>query len=288
MRRNGLPPSTPPDSGKALESARAALTDATARFAFSATPRLDAELLLAHALGITRERMLLTLANHAAPPAFAALVERRARHEPVAYITGTRAFWTIDLDVSPGVLIPRADSETLIEAAVAHFNGTAGPKRVLDLGTGSGALLLAVLDQWPQASGVGLDASPAALAIARDNAARIAPGRATIATGGWEGTGEAFDLILCNPPYIAADAALAPEVAEYEPASALFAGPEGLDDYRAIAPVLGRQIAPGGVACIEIGYDQGESAAALFRAAGLAVALRRDLAGRDRCLVVTP
>lgn len=288
MRRNGLPPSTPPDSGKALESARAALTDATARFAFSATPRLDAELLLAHALGITRERMLLTLADHAAPPAFAALVERRARHEPVAYITGTRAFWTIDLDVAPGVLVPRADSETLIEAAVAHLNGTAGPGRVLDLGTGSGALLLAALDQWPQASGVGLDASPAALAIARDNAARIAPGRATIAAGGWEGTGEAFDLILCNPPYIAADAALSPEVAEYEPASALFAGRDGLDDYRAIAPVLGRQIAPGGVACIEIGYDQGESAATLFRAAGLAVALRRDLAGRDRCLVVTP
>jgi len=283
-----LPPSTPPDSGKALESARAALTDATARFAFSATPRLDAELLLAHALGITRERMLLTLADHAAPPAFAALVERRARYEPVAYITGARAFWTIDLDVAPGVLVPRADSETLIEAAVAHFNGTAGPGRVLDLGTGSGALLLAALDQWPQASGVGLDASPAALAIARDNAARIAPGRATIAAGGWDGTGEAFDLILCNPPYIAADAALSPEVAEYEPASALFAGPEGLDDYRAIAPVLGRQIAPGGVACIEIGYDQGESAATLFRAAGLAVALRRDLAGRDRCLVVTP
>ncbi|OJV34462.1 MULTISPECIES: peptide chain release factor N(5)-glutamine methyltransferase [unclassified Sphingomonas] len=283
-----MPPSTPPDSGKALESARAALTDATARFAFSATPRLDAELLLAHALGITRERMLLTLADHAAPPAFAALVERRARYEPVAYITGARAFWTIDLDVAPGVLVPRADSETLIEAAVAHFNGTAGPGRVLDLGTGSGALLLAALDQWPQASGVGLDASPAALAIARDNAARIAPGRATIAAGGWDGTGEAFDLILCNPPYIAADAALSPEVAEYEPASALFAGPEGLDDYRAIAPVLGRQIAPGGVACIEIGYDQGESAATLFRAAGLAVALRRDLAGRDRCLVVTP
>ena len=269
-------------------TARAALADAAARFSFSATARLDAELLLAHALGITRERLLLTLGDHTAPPAFAALVERRARHEPVAYLTGTRAFWTIDLDVAPGVLIPRADSETLIEAAVAHFAGTAGPKRVLDLGTGSGALLLAALDQWPGARGVGIDASPAALAIAGTNAARIAPGRATIAAGGWHGTGEAFDLILCNPPYIERAAALPPEVADYEPASALFAGTDGLDDYRALAPLLGRQIAPGGVACIEIGADQGESAATLFRGAGLDVYLRRDLAGRDRCLVVTP
>jgi len=269
-------------------SARAALAEAAARFSFSATPRLDAELLLAHALGITRERLLLTLGDHIAPPAFAALVERRARHEPVAYLTGTRAFWTVDLDVAPGVLIPRADSETLIEAAVAHFTGSAGPKRVLDLGTGSGALLLAALDQWPAASGIGLDASPAALAIAAANAARIAPGRATIAGGGWEGTGEAFDLVLCNPPYIADAASLPREVADYEPASALFAGADGLDDYRALAPLLGRQIAPGGVACIEIGADQGASAAALFRAVGCDVTLRRDLAGRDRCLVVTP
>ncbi|MCW6534964.1 peptide chain release factor N(5)-glutamine methyltransferase [Sphingomonas sp. MMSM24] len=269
-------------------SARAALAEAAARFSFSATPRLDAELLLAHALGITRERLLLTLGDHIAPPAFAALVERRARHEPVAYLTGTRAFWTVDLDVAPGVLIPRADSETLIEAAVAHFTGSAGPKRVLDLGTGSGALLLAALDQWPAASGIGLDASPAALAIAAANAARIAPGRATIASGGWEGTGEAFDLVLCNPPYIADAASLPREVTDYEPASALFAGADGLDDYRALAPLLGRQIAPGGVACIEIGADQGASAAALFRAVGCDVTLRRDLAGRDRCLVVTP
>ncbi|WEK44261.1 MAG: peptide chain release factor N(5)-glutamine methyltransferase [Candidatus Sphingomonas colombiensis] len=268
--------------------ARTALAEAAARFAFSATPRLDAELLLAHALGITRERLLLTLGDHGAPPPFAELVERRAAHEPVAYITGTRAFWTIDLTVAPGVLIPRADSETLIEAAVDHFAGTAGPKRVLDLGTGSGALLLAALDQWPQATGVGLDASPDALAIARDNAARLAPGRAIIAEGGWEGIGEAFDLILCNPPYIATDAALPPEVAEYEPASALFAGTDGLDDYRRLAPLLRPQIAPGGVACIEIGFDQGDSAAALFRAAGFAVALRQDLAGHQRCLVVTP
>lgn len=268
---------------------RAALAAAAQRFAFSATPRLDAELLLAHALGVTRERLLLTLDDWPVPDTFDGLVERRAAHEPVAYLTGARAFWTIDLRVAPGVLVPRADSETLLEAAVAHFAGTPGPRRVLDLGTGSGALLLAALDEWPDATGVGVDASPAALAIARDNAERLGTGsRAAIVAGDWTGTGEAFDLVLCNPPYIEADAVLPAEVREWEPASALFAGTDGLDDYRRLAPLLRAQIAVGGVACVEIGSTQAERAGALFRATGLQVAVRRDLAGHDRCLVVTP
>ncbi|WBH18313.1 peptide chain release factor N(5)-glutamine methyltransferase [Sphingomonas radiodurans] len=269
------------------ETARAALTAAAARFTFSQTPRLDAELILAHTLGIPRERLLLTLADQPVPPDFAALVERRAQHEPVAYITGTRAFWTIDVEVAPGVLIPRADSETLIEAAVDHFAGTPGPRAILDLGTGSGALLLAALDQWPDATGVGIDASPAALAIAARNAERIAPGRATASAGGWKGTGRRFDLVLCNPPYVSIDAEIPPEVSAFEPASALFAGPDGLDDYHRIAPLLGAQLAPGGVACIEIGSDQRDAASAIFAAAGLTVAVRQDLAGLDRCLIVT-
>lgn len=274
-----MPPSAP----------RAALTAAAQRFAFSATPRLDAELLLAHALDVTRERLLLTLDDWSVPPAFDVLVARRAAHEPVAYLTGTRAFWTIDLHVAPGVLVPRADSETLIEAAVAHFAGSPGPRRILDLGTGSGALLLAALDEWRRASGVGVDASAAALAIAQGNAERLGMAdRARMIVGDWNGTGEAFDLVLCNPPYIEADASLPAEVRDWEPASALFAGADGLDDYRRLAPLLPAQLAPGGVACIEIGSEQGERAAALFRAAGLGVALRRDLAGLDRCLVVTP
>jgi release factor glutamine methyltransferase len=238
--------------------------------AVSDTPRLDADLLFAHANGDAAM--------------FQTLITRRLRHEPIAYITGTRGFWTIDLVVTPAVLIPRPDSETLIEAALAHF-GKAGPKRVLDLGTGSGALLLAALDQWPGATGVGIDASDEALVIARANAERIAPERAVIRRGGWDGTGETFDLILCNPPYIASDDVIPPDVADWEPACALFAGDDGLDDYRMIAPVLGQQIAPNGIACIEIGYTQADAVAALLSAHGLGVTLAKDLGGRDRCLI---
>ncbi len=269
--------------------ARSALGEAAARFEFSATPRLDAELLLAHALGISRERLLLTIDDHIVPATFAALVEHRAAHEPVAYITGTRAFWTIDLHVAPGVLIPRADSETLIEAAVDHFARTAGPKTILDLGTGSGALLLAALDEWPEATGIGVDASDDSLAMARANADLLGmAGRARIERGGWDGCDGPHDLILCNPPYVATEADLPVEVRDHEPAAALFAGADGLDEYRRLAPLLPPQIAPGGVACIEIGADQAQAATALFAAQDLSVAIRRDLAGRDRCLVVTP
>lgn len=269
-------------------TARAALNAAAARFGFSATARLDAELLLAHALGITRERLLLTLGDWTVPPGFDALVARRAAQEPVAYLTGTRAFWTIDLAVGPGVLVPRADSETLIEAAVDHFAGKGGPRAILDLGTGPGTLLLAALDQWPAARGVGIDASDVALDYARVNAVRLGMAdRAVFAPGGWTGDGGRHDLVLCNPPYIATGAVLPEQVARYEPAEALFAGADGLDDYRRIAPVLGHQIARGGVACVEIGYDQRDSAAAIFRDAGLTVSTRADLAGHARCLIVT-
>ena len=249
----------------------------------SATPRLDAEILLAHALGISREELIL--GTHTAPAAFDTLLARRLAHEPVAYITGTRDFWTVTLHVAPGVLIPRPDSETLIEAAVAHF-GKTGPRRVLDLGTGSGALLLAALDQWPAATGVGIDASDTALIIARANAEAIAPGRAEILSGGWTGTGDTFDLILCNPPYVGTGETLPPDVADWEPASALFAGPDGLDDYRTLARVLAPQLAPGGIACIEIGHSQRDAVTALFVAQGFTVHCRKDLAGHDRCLTV--
>ncbi len=272
-----------------MTDTRTALREAAARFAFSDTPRLDAELLLAHALGITRERLLLTLGDHAVPATFAALVERRAAHEPVAYITGTRAFWTIDLLVGPGALVPRADSETLIEAAVDHFADGEGPRRILDLGTGPGTLLFAALAEWPQATGLGIDASDAALGWARRNAVALGMAdRVELRCGDWgAGVTERFDLVLANPPYIATDADLPREVRAHEPATALFAGADGLNDYRIIARQLPALLAPAGVACIEIGWDQRDSAAVLFCDAGLSVAVRHDLAGHARCLVAT-
>ena len=256
--------------------------------ATSDTARLDAEVLMAHALGVTRSDLLLRHLRGPVPPGFAALVERRAGHEPVAYITGTQDFFGLTLHVSPAVLIPRGDSEVLVEAALA---ARADARRVLDCGTGSGALLLAVLHALPQASGVGIDASAAALDVARANAAALGLAqRADVVLADWhqprwaDALGGPFDLVLANPPYVEADARLAPSVRDHEPASALFAGPDGLDAYRALIPQLPALLAPGGAALVEIGAAQGAAVAAIADAAGLAVRLHRDLAGRDRVL----
>lgn len=262
---------------------------ATARLAsVSDTPRLDAELLAAHALGLSRQEMILALPRLAPPDGGEALIDRRLANEPLAYIIGTRDFWTLSLRVTPDVLIPRPDSETLIEAAIDFFGADRAPRRILDLGTGSGALLLASLDHWRAATGLGVDASPPAIALARENAQRCgAADRAQMRLGNWGAEiEEQFDLILCNPPYIALDAALPPDVREHEPAQALFAGPDGLSDYKRLAGQVGSLLAPGGVAVFEIGYDQAETAGALFREHGFAVALRRDLAGHARALII--
>jgi release factor glutamine methyltransferase len=254
----------------------------------SDTPRLDAELLMAQALGVGREELLLRHLDAAEPPAFEALLARREAGEPVAYIIGRRAFWTIELEVGPGVLIPRPDSETLIEAAVERF-GSRGPQRVLDLGTGPGTLLFAALAEWPTASGLGIDRSPLALSYAERNVAVLGlQDRAVLRQGNWgEGLDERFDLILCNPPYVEAEAELPLGVAGYEPAEALYAGADGLDDYRRLAPQIARLLAPGGLACVEIGAGQDLAVSALFRASGLRVSTRPDLAGIPRCLLVT-
>ncbi|SBV34333.1 Release factor glutamine methyltransferase [uncultured Sphingopyxis sp.] len=266
-----------------------ALREAAQRLAgVSDTPRLDAELLMAHALGIERQALLLDPARHAVPTEFGAFVARRMAHEPVAYILGYRDFWTIRLKVGPGVLVPRPDSETLIEAAVAHF-GAAGPGQILDLGTGPGTLLYAAMSEWPEARGLGVDASDIALGYAADNAAALGlADRVELMAGNWaERVAGSFDLILCNPPYIADNEELMPDVAGHEPGCALFAGADGLDDYRRIIPDLPRILAPGGVAILEIGHTQHMLVGELAEAAGFTARCRQDLGGRDRALLLT-
>jgi release factor glutamine methyltransferase len=244
---------------------------------------------MAHALGISRSDMLLRAMRNPAPEGFAALVERRAGHEPVAYITGEAEFYGLTLKVTPATLVPRGDSETLIDAAL---DAAGGAGRALDLGTGSGALLLAVLVQCPAWQGVGIDASPAALAVAEGNAAALGLGERSQwlvcdwHAAGWAEKLGAFELVLCNPPYVEADAALDPQVRDHEPHTALFAGPEGLDDYRVLIPQLVKLLAPGGTAIFEIGAGQAEAVTALAAAAGFTADLRRDLANRPRALVL--
>ncbi|WP_235982252.1 peptide chain release factor N(5)-glutamine methyltransferase [Novosphingobium aerophilum] len=258
---------------------------ATTLSATSDTARLDAEVLMAHALGVTRSDLLLRHMAGAVPETFATLVERRQAHEPVAYITGRQEFFSLPLRVSPAVLIPRGDSEVLVEAALA---ARPGARRVLDCGTGSGALLLATLSHLPQARGVAIDRCARALAVAAGNAAALGlTGRSAFLQRDWTRPGWAAglggaDLILANPPYVETGTPLAPSVAAHEPHGALFAGADGLDDYRRLLPLLSELLAPGGVACLEIGYDQAAAVSALARAAGLVPQVHQDLNGADR------
>ena len=250
------------------------------------TPRLDAEVLLAHNLGCARGDLLLNPERNFDPQDYEKLVERRANGEPVAHITGTREFWSLTLKVSPDVLIPRPDTETLVEVALklcAH-----PPARILDLGTGSGALLLACLSEWPNATGLGVDASLAALAVAQENAQSTGlAGRASFRLGDWgKGLDERFDLILSNPPYIAENEDLSEEVRTFEPASALFAGADGLDEYGRILPQLHGLLNHGGLAVVEIGHTQGPALMAMAADHGFTASLHPDLAGRDRCVAL--
>lgn len=267
-----------------------ALADAARLLSASSdTARLDAELLLADAFHVDRDRLLLAPPERAVPERFWEMVERRRAGEPVAYITGRRAFWNIELHVGPGVLIPRPDSEVLISSAIDHFEGGAGPQRILDLGTGPGTLLLAALDLWPDAVGLGVDVSRRALSYAASNARRLGvEHRLELRLGNWaEGIDQSFDLILCNPPYVADAAALGPGVREHEPAEALFAGVEGLDAYRELAPQLPRLLERQGLAAVEIGFDQPEAVPPLLARDGLHARVTNDLAGRPRAVLLT-
>ena len=251
------------------------------------TARLDAELLMAEALDCTRSDLFLRRMRDPVPSNYSGLVARRAAHEPVAYIRGYQEFFGLGFRVTPDVLIPRGDSEVLVEAALLACPLA---RRVLDLGTGSGALLLAALSELPQAHGLGIDRSVAALSVATSNARALGLGeRAELRLADWTVPGWAaglppFDLILANPPYVEDAADLAPSVRAYEPAGALFAGAEGLDDYRVLIPQLPALLAPGGVALVEIGAGQAAAVTAIAAEVQLTATLHHDLAGRPRAL----
>ena len=268
-----------------------ALSDAARQLALTSdTARLDSELLMAEALHIDRDRLILSPPDRTVPKRFWTMVRRREKGEPIAYITGRRAFWNIDLHVGPGVLVPRPDSEVLIASAIEHFAAREGPKRILDLGTGPGTLLLAALDVWPDATGIGIDASRRAMSYAAANARRLGlEQRVKFRIGNWaDGIDDRFDLILCNPPYVADGAEVGPGVREFEPDEALFGGEHGLDAYRLLAPALPRLLNSGGLAAIEIGHDQAEVVSALLTRDGLQSRLAVDLADRPRAVLLTP
>ena len=273
-----------------MKAVARALADAARQLSeTSDTARLDAELLMAEALHIDRDRLILDPPDREPPKRFWTMVKRRKKGEPVAYITGRRAFWNIELNVGPGVLIPRPDSEVLIASAIEHFEGSDGPLRILDLGTGPGTLILAALDLWPKATGIGVDSSRRALSYASANARRLGfDRRAKLKIGDWaDGIDERFDLILCNPPYVAEDEPLDPGVADHEPEEALLAGPEGLDSIRRIAPQIPRLLAPGGLAAVEIGAGQADGAVELLARDGLAPRVVQDFGNRDRAVLLT-
>ena len=275
-----------------VQSIEQALKSATAKLAEGGkeSPSLDAAVLLCHVLGKPRT-YLLTWPEKALEAEqksqFDALLERRLTGEPVAYIIGEREFWSLPFIVTADVLDPRPASETLIEAALDHVRDRSEPVSVLDLGTGSGCLLIAVLSELPGARGVGVDTSEAALVIARRNAEKnLVDDCTTFVSSSWgRSVSGSFDLILSNPPYISESERddLEPEVAMYEQASALFAGKDGLSAYREVAPDILRLLNPDGVAAIECGRDQMTTVIEIFDDAGLRhVETRCDLDGIER------
>jgi release factor glutamine methyltransferase len=263
--------------------------------------RLDAQVLLAAVLNVPRETVFGTperVLTDGQFTAFAKMVSRRSARQPVSQIVGRREFWGRDFRVTRQTLTPRPDSETLIEAVLSFWRGfrhpAAGgdPPRVLDLGAGSGCLLLTLLAEIPGARGVGVEISEAALEVARDNAARLGlEDRAQLVQGDWCSAlprDSRFDIVVANPPYIAESDwdTLAPEVAEYEPGVALRGGADGLDAYRAIAPQALRVLAPGGIAAFEVGIGQAPDVGRILSDAGLrARETHKDLAGVERCVL---
>ena len=260
------------------------------------TPELDARLLVGHALALDHAALAAQADRRltdAESDAIAALGRRRLNREPVARILGVKEFWGLLLSLNAETLVPRPETETVIEAALAAFGGDRGREwRMADLGTGSGALLLALLAELPSARGVGTDISAAALACARDNAAALGLRRRAdfVACDQGSALGGGFDLVVANPPYVRSGdiAGLQPEVRDFDPLRALDGGPDGLSAYRAIAADARRLLASRGVLVVELGDGQLGVVTSLFAAAGLqpVAAARRDLAGIPRALAV--
>jgi release factor glutamine methyltransferase len=260
-----------------------------------AGPVIDARLLVEAAAEATRADIVGDPYRALSPEQEVTLegyLARREHREPVSHILGRKGFWKIMLQVTPDVLTPRPDTETVVEYVLRDFPEHAAWS-ILDLGVGSGAILLSILAERPAARGLGVDVSEEALAVARDNAANLGlAGRMALLRGDWtEGLGEAtFDLVVSNPPYIASAVleTLEPEVRDHEPRLALEGGADGLDHYRRLAPEILRVLKPGGRFAVEIGYDQKDAVEALFQAAGgVGVQTIRDLGDRDRVVAGT-
>ena len=277
----------------ASASRAAALGTATAelRAAGIDAPRRDARLLMQHALGLSPETLLaddrLPLGEDESRR-LTALVRRRAAREPVAYLTGRREFWSLELAVDRSALVPRPESETLVEAVLARAARLTSRPRLLDLGTGSGCLLVALLSELSGAVGFGIDVNAAAVSLARANARRHDLGeRASFAVADWGAALAArFDVVVSNPPYVATPelVSLAPEITRHEPRTALAGGADGYECYRRLAPQIARLLASGGLAAIELGAGMADEVRSLFAASGLLeIGRRRDLSGIGRC-----
>ena len=281
-------------AGLTVAAKRLALTD-TLRQAGIESPDIDARLIVGHALGLDRTALMTRgdrLLDTEEILAIDALAARRLRHEPVSRLIGRKEFWSLSLDVSAAVLVPRPDTETIVEAAldvVARDGLRLEPLRLLDIGTGSGALVLALLSELTNATGIATDISAAAIQVARGNAERLglAARCSFVVTNIADGVNGRFDLIVSNPPYIEHTdiAGLEPEVRDYDPALALDGGIDGLDVYRAIAAQAIHLLAPRGCLIVELGAGQEHTVRDLFTKAGLTVtAIRADLAGIPRAL----
>lgn len=254
--------------------------------------RREARLILAHALGVDTVE-ITGYPERPVPDSatFETLIARRAGREPLSHLTGQREFWSMVFETGPDTLDPRPDSETLIEVAVGCVADRTAPLSVLDLGTGTGCLLLAALCELPRAAGLGIDKSPAAVAVARRNADRLGlAARVRFGVGNWgQSLDGPFDLILCNPPYVKTGEfeRLEPEVTRFEPRAALDGGVDGLDAYRALIPDIARLLSPRGAAVLEFGAGQGDRVAQIVAGQGFSITgVFKDLAQRDRCMAV--